>query len=164
MGLAFEKSSHYGAVQCTGQIRMWASDDTSDYWYFATAADIASILPIEDKVHLIGSAALSADNMYSGDFTNTSPYTRFPTALADVQAITDKGPDTLDHESIHPWIRQVARDPEKTANRDREKPLDTQAPKEVILDNAWSVNRMVMLLIQAVQQLAAKVEQLEGKT
>jgi len=114
-------------------------------------------------VHIIGQPALSADNMYSDDFTNTSPYTRFPNALADVQAITDKAPDTLDHASIHPWVRQVARAPEKTANRDREKPLDTEAPKEVILDNVWSVNRMVVLLWQAVQQLAAKVEKLEGK-
>jgi hypothetical protein len=145
----------------SGKIKLFAGGDTDDYWYLSTAANIASFVPVEDKVHLIGSAALSADNVYADDFTNTSPFQVFTDAIGAVKRITpiaDKS--TLDYTSLPDWVRRVYR-PEKGAAKDQ---LPPDNP------NVWSVNRMVCIQWQALQQLtdallllANRVQALEAK-
>jgi hypothetical protein len=117
----------------------------------STAANIASFVPVEDKTHLIGSAALSADNVYADDFTNTSPYQRLPTALTLLRAITDTDDTHLNYASLPDWVRTV----ERTSPGGPKDRMPIENP------NVFSVNRMAVLTWQAVQQLADQVDALE---
>jgi hypothetical protein len=177
--LGYNKSSHYGIIRCTDAMRMWASNDTNDYLYFATAANIAGLYPQEDKVHVLGSASLSYDHVYADDFDNTSPFEIIPEPLEKLKAIASKKVmdpkqgeiDALDYTSLPDFVRTHVRDPTKDVVEEFNDPVmgDTQqrvierAPKDVIADEGFSINRMCILLYQAVQELTAKVETLEAQ-
>ena len=167
----------YGGSDCIitadGNIRIMPDIDFDDYWEFTTSGNVATFQPADDKVHLIGSPVRSADNIYSDDFTNTSPFKKFDSPISELKKITHKD-DKIDYESIPEWIRTVARDPAKQVihRETRTNPsgeeeeydvVDKRAPKDVVLNNAWSVNRMVILLYQALQEATARIETLEAR-
>lgn len=163
----------YASLYSQHDIRIFADNDSSDYLYFSTATDIASLLPVEDKIHCLGSAALSYDHVYSDDFDNTSPFEKFAKPLDELKKIKDKkkdGKDVLDYESMPDFVRSHTRDPKKNKyetyiddNGDEQQRVIERGPKDIICDEGWSINRMVVLLYQAVQELTAKVEALEAK-
>jgi hypothetical protein len=155
-------ATHQLQILSAAPIYMKPSGSEVDYWYFQTAASIASMLPVEDKVHLIGSAVLSADNVYSDDFTNTSPFRVFTDAIGAIKRIIPETgkTDKLDHTSVPDWVRSVHR-PAADSPKDQIPPDNP---------NVWSVNRMVCIQWQALQQLtdallllANRVQSLEAK-
>lgn len=171
---SWRKDSNVFRCYAKGAVQFMVSGDTDDYWYFSTAANIASLLPVEDKVHNIGSAVLSADHVYSDDFDNTSPYEKVDKPLDKLKAIKDKKDKddkaVLDYASMPDFVRSHYRDTSKDKIEEYEdehgntqQRVTERAPKDQIADEGWSVNRMVLFLIQAVQELTAKVEALEAQ-
>jgi hypothetical protein len=171
--LYHHKASNYQRLFATGPLRIHANNDWDDYMYFTTAANIASLLPVEDKVHVLGGAALSFDHVYSDDFDNTSPYEKVDKPLDKLKAIKDKKDKddkaVLDYASMPDFVRSHYRDTSKDKIEEYEdehgntqQRVTERAPKDQIADEGWSVNRMVLFLIQAVQELTAKVEALEA--
>jgi hypothetical protein len=166
IGFYYDKTGNIGWVYSNqeikiysgGAIRIFAAGDTDDYFYFTTVTNVAKLLVAGgDKVHIIADAASSLDNVYSDDFTNTSPYKKLDKPLDKLKAVKDKkvgGEDKLDYKSLPDWVRQVHR----SGGRDTPKDSFPEENEEV-----WSVNRMVLFLIQAVQELTSKVEALEAK-
>jgi hypothetical protein len=170
----FYQGAAYSALICNRDFRMRATGDSDDYLYFATATHIARLLPVEDKIHCLGSASLSYDHVYSDDFDNTSPYEKIDKPLEKLKAIKDKkddkDKDVIDYTSMPDFVRSHTRDPAKNKYEtytdeqgNEQQRVIERGPKDIVCDEGWSVNRMVLFLIQAVQELTQKVEDLEAK-
>ena len=154
-------------------IRITPSNDDDDYWYFKTSANVASILPVEDKAHNVGSPSLSADHMYADDFDNTSPFEKFDNPLEELKKVKDKD-GKLDYASLPDFVRSHSRNPSKhiwgkkmainveTGKEEEQDYIIERAPKDVIEPEGWSINRMVVLLYQALQEATARIEALEA--
>ena len=158
-----------------GTIQLMPSSDENDYLYFITAANIAQLLPVENKVHNLGSAALSYDHVYADDFDNTSPFQEFANPLADLKKIKGKNDTEIDYTSLPDFVRTHTRDPKKhvwgkkmvmneeTKEEEEKDYIVERAPKDVMEDTGWSVNRMAVFLYQTCQKLQEQNEQLEAR-
>jgi len=145
-----------------GSILLQPNADTDDYLYFSTASNIAYLLPVENKMHYLGSASLSFDHVYADDFDNTSPFKNFIDPLTDLKKI--KGnlfEDAIDYESLPEWVRSHSRNPNKHI-RDSEGKIIKRAEKDVIEEKGWSINRMCIFLYQTCQKLLERIEDLEN--
>ena len=158
-----------------GTFRVMPNSDDNDYLYFITAANIAQLLPVENKVHNLGSAALSYDHVYADDFDNTSPFQEFANPLADLKKIKGKNDTEIDYTSLPDFVRTHTRDPKKhvwgkkmvmneeTKEEEEKDYIVERAPKDVMEDTGWSVNRMAVFLYQTCQKLQEQNEQLEAR-
>lgn len=165
----WKKDTDVAQIFTNAELQIIVNSDATDYWFFSTGSNIASLLPVEDKVHCIGSATLSADHMYSDDFDNTSPFEKFDRPVDELKKIKDKD-GRLDYASMPEFVRTHIRDPAKNKTEEYEDEhgniqhrVIERAPKDVIANEGWSVNRMVILLYQAVQELTDRLEKLEVK-
>jgi hypothetical protein len=151
-----------------------AGNDIDDYFYFATTSNIASLFPSEDKAHNLGGPSDSFDHVYSDDFDNTSPFEEFVDPLSDLKNIKSNLDKTkIDYTSLPDFIRTHTRDAErhvwgkrmvindKTQEEEEQDYIIERAPKDVIEDEGWSVNRMAVFLYQACQKLQEQNEQLD---
>jgi len=122
----------------------------------------------------IGATGVAWDNVYADDFVNESPFKLIEKPLAAVKAIQHKD-GKLDYKTLPDWVRTIGRDHSKDKTHQEEigedeegNPLyetviDELAPKDIISEKGYSVNRMVILLYQALQEANEKIEALEAK-
>lgn len=154
--LEFHKTNHVLNLYSTGAINMMASADSSDYLYFSTAADVASLLPVEDNVHYLGSAALAFAHVYSYVFDDLSPGFDLPTAEEIVQSIEVLN-GQIDHSKLHPAVQimnkcQIPINPENLEEGTKEVTVLTR-----------NIGACVTALMQVVKDQGARLKLLEGK-
>ena len=126
-----------------------------------------------DKTADIGATGIAWDNIYADDFVNESPFMEIEQPLDAIKAIKAKD-GKLDYDSLPDWIRMTERDHEKdktheelitddrTGKQKTITVIDEVGPKTIISERGFSMNRMILLLYQALQEATTKIEALEA--
>lgn len=138
-------------------------DDAGELrWYFKVANfDIkAHVRPTTDKTYDLGTTStLRWDDVYADDFRNESHWKSYLNPLELVGLITSKivnNPEVEfeipDYETVPDWVRTIDKilDPENL-----DEPI-----KEKWISDSISVNRMQVVLIQAIQEMSIMLKEL----
>lgn len=129
-----------------------------------------------DKSKDIGATGVAWDNVYADDFVNESPFMEIDRPLDAIKSIKAKE-GRLDYGSLPDWVRTFNRDhsqdkthTETVMGEDADglpverviTVMDEVGPKSIIAERGYSMNRMIVLLYQALQEATARIEALEA--
>ncbi len=120
------------------------------------------ILTQSNKSADVGATGVAWDNMYADDYVNESPFKKFDKPLDKLKKIKDKDGE-LDYKSLPDWIRATKRINQVVEiDKDGNKTVIEEGEK-VVAEKGLSINRMCILLYQALQEATARIEALEAR-
>lgn len=134
--------------------------------YITTLKGFGTNIPISaDKGFDIGADGTAWDDVWADDFQNQSAWKKFTDPLSEIDGVTGEDGGHMDHVTTPVWMRtidkvKVTSVVEKDGLEATEDYWDTG--KSRVSTTSYSINRMQVLLIQAIQQLKKRIEQLEA--
>ena len=160
----WHKGSDLGEIFSTHTLNLYSgsalgvSFDTGQ-----NAAFTGNITPTGDKTKNIGTTGTKRfDNIYADDFVNESPFLEIEKPLDAISAIRAKE-GKLDYESLPDWVRATKRINQITETDKDGKVSVLDEGEKVVAEKGFSINRMCILLYQALQEATARIEALEAR-
>lgn len=117
------------------------------------------------KVQDIGITGTPFDDVYADDFRNESAWEDFlnpAQIIKNVKSIMKDGEKRIDHSTMPDWLRTIDK-VLKTINIEGKEVVEWDETQSRVDENSYSINRMQVILIQAIQELTDRLEQLEMK-
>jgi hypothetical protein len=120
------------------------------------------VLTQSDKSADVGATGTAWDNMYADDYVNESPFKKFDKPLDKIKKIKDKD-GRLDYKSLPDWLRATKRINQVVEIDEEGNKTVVDVGEKVVAERGFSINRMCILLYQALQEATARIETLEAR-